>query len=175
METPTLYLSDTGFVNTKREASPIRDAESVELIEEWLRENAIPSTKKYKENSYALKHRAEAELHTYLTNGAFIQACMNAEILVERIDGGANAFVYADFVDKNPIKMICRDHRLTYAQLSEHIGYGEEAISKAARTGELSRPMAKSIDLFTQNMQLLEENKTLDELKILLARVMARK
>lgn len=170
----TLYLSDNGFVNTAREASAIRDPESVEMIEEWLREKSIASDKKFGLSSYSLKQRVESDLGKHLSNGAFIQACINVGYKLDRIEGGTNAYIYADFGEMNIIKMVCKNFGITYAQLSERIAYGEEAISKAARTGEISKPMARAIELFTDNMRLKEENKTLDDLKNILQKVISR-
>lgn len=75
----------------------------------------------------------------------------------------------------NLIKQVCKDHALTYAQLSEQIGYGEEAISKAARTGEISKPMTRALELFSDNMRLKAENQTLDDLKNIFQKVLIRK
>lgn len=161
------FLSDNGFVNTKAEASTIRDSESVEMVEEWLKDNAISSTKKYKNSSYSLKHTVEEELKTYISNGAFIQACLNLGFKVERIEGGLNGWIYADFINSNPIKRICKDYSLTYAQLAERIGYGEDAIKKAATAAEISKPMAKAIELMKQNIdyeRVLERQKQLKAL-----------
>ena len=36
----------------------------------------------------------------------------------------------------NLIKKICKDYNLTYKDLGDMIGYGEEAISKSARTNQ---------------------------------------
>lgn len=162
------YLSDNGFVNTAREASALRDPESVEMIEEWLKENAITSKKKYPHSSYYLKHRVEEELHKYVTNGAFIQACINIGLKVERIEGGLNGWVYADFVNANPIKRVCKDYGLTYAQLADHIGYSEDAIKKAVTAAELSKPMAKAIELMKQNIDFKRALESQNQLKALL-------
>lgn len=174
-EEPQYYLSDNGFVNTKSEAVTIRDPEIVETVEEWLRDNAIPSKKPNKSSSYVLKEVIEHELDIYISNGAFIQACINFGIKVVRIDGGANGYIYADFIGTNTIKKACKLLNLTYAQLGERIGYGEEAISKASRTEEISRPMAAAIELLLENNNLKKETKMLDDLKSVLSNVLCRK
>lgn len=161
-----LYLSDNGFVNTKAEASTIRDTESVEMIEEWLKENAIPSKKKYKDSSYTLKHTLEEELHKYITNGAFIQACVNLGFNVERIEGGINGWIYIDLVN-NPIKRVSKDLGFTYAQIAERIGYTEDAIKKAALSSEVSKPMAKALEMMQKNIdyeRVFESQKQLKSL-----------
>ncbi|HZF69834.1 hypothetical protein [Sulfuricurvum sp.] len=163
-----LYLSDNGFVNTKAEATSIRDPESVEMVEEWLKENAVPSTKKYKDSSYPLKHVVEKELKKYISNGAFIQACINVGFKVERNDGGLNAWIYADFIGANPIKRVCKDYSLTYGQLADRIGYGEDAIKKAVSAAEISKPMAKAIELMKQNIDYERAFESQKQLKALL-------
>lgn len=167
-ENTSLYLSDNGFVNTAAEATCIRNSESVEMIEEWLKENALPSKKKYKDYSYVLKHVVEKELNQYVTNGAFIQACLNIGLKVERNEGGLNGWIYADFVNANPIKRVCKDYSLTYAQLADKIGYGEDAIKKAAMAAEISKPMAKAIELMKQNIDYERKFEQEKQLKALL-------
>lgn len=164
---PEFYLSDNGFVNTKAEASTIRDAECVEMIEEWLKDNVTPSNKKHKDSSYILKHRVEEELHKYITNGAFIQACINLGFKVERIEGGLNGWIYIDVLNSNLIKRVCKELSMTYAQLAEHIGYTEDAIKKAALSPEVSKPMTKAIEMLRKNIdyeRVLERQKQLKAL-----------
>lgn len=163
-----LYLSDNGFVNTKAEAVTIRDVEMVEMIEEWLKENAIASKRKNKHSSYKLKHDVEEELQTYITNGAFIQACINLGFKVERIDGGANGYIYADFIGTNPIKKICKELDITYEELSDMIGYGVDAIKKSAASGEISRQMEVAISLLRENERLKSSKKNDNQLRKML-------
>lgn len=66
--------------------------------------------------------------------------------------------------DENIIKQTCRELNLTYKQLGELIGYGEEAISKAARTDNISNAMNKALSLYLENNKLKEKLKTLDTL-----------
>lgn len=152
--TPQFYLSDNGFVNTKAEASTIRDPESVEMIEEWLHEKSIASDKKFGLSSYSLKNRVESDLGKYLTNGAFIQACMNIGYKLDRIEGGTNAYVYADFGDMNIIKIACKNLGITYGELGELIGYGLDSVRKSASTGKISESMQKAIELYLRNIEL---------------------
>jgi len=162
------FLSDNGFVNTKAEATPIRDNEMVEMVEEWLKENAIKSKRKHKHSSYKLKHDVEADLHTYITNGAFIQACLNLGFKVDRIEGGLNGYIYADFIGINPIKKICKELDIGYEQLSDLIGYGVDAIKKSAASGEISRQMEVAISLLRENMALKAKESKDDQLRKLL-------
>lgn len=66
--------------------------------------------------------------------------------------------------EENLIKKTCKELGLTYKQLGEMIGYGEEAISKAARTENISTAMNKSLELYLENLQLKNRLKTLDTL-----------
>lgn len=157
-QTTPFYLSDNGFVNTAREASAIRDPESVEMIEEWLREKSIASDKKFGLSSYSLKHRVESDLSKYLTNGAFIQACINVGYKLDRIEGGTNAYVYADFGEMNIIKIACKNLGINYRDLAEQIGYGEGAVKNSAATGKISEAMQRAIELYIENHRLNEEN-----------------
>lgn len=154
---PMPYLSDNGFVNTKAEATAIRDPESVEMIEEWLKENTIASDKPFPLSSYSLKHRVEKELGKYVTNGAFIQACLNIGYHVDRIEGGSNGHIYADFSDMNIIKIACKITGLSYKQLGEHIGYSEDTIKGSASKGKISEPMERAIILYMKTLELEKE------------------
>lgn len=165
---PQFYLSDNGFVNTKSEAVSIRNTEMIEMVEEWLKENAVPSKRKYKHSSYKLKHDVEADLHTYISNGAFIQACLNLGYRVDRIDGGLNGYVYADFIGTNPIKKICKDLGIGYEELSDLIGYGIDAIKKSAASGDMSRQMEVAISLLRENTELKAKEQQDDQLRNLL-------
>jgi len=54
--------------------------EQVEIAEKWIQENCIPTKqvrRKYSSCSYTLKHVCERDAHTYISNGAFIQAAVN--------------------------------------------------------------------------------------------------
>ena len=44
------------------------------------------------------------------------------------------------------------------------IGYGEEAVSKAARTDSISAAMGKALSLYLENVELKNKLKTLDAL-----------
>lgn len=168
MQPTQIYLSDNGFVNTKAEATAIRNHEMVEMVEEWLKENAVPSKRKHKHSSYKLKHDVEADLHTYISNGAFIQACLNLGYRVDRIEGGLNGYVYADFIGTNPIKKICKELDIGYEELSDLIGYGIDAIKKSAASGEISRQMEVAISLLRENMALKAKEHRDDQLRKLL-------
>ena len=70
--------------------------------------------------------------------------------------------------DENLIKQTCKELNLTYKQLGEAIGYGEEAVSKAARTGNISATMNKALLLYLENLELKNKLKTLDTLSIII-------
>lgn len=65
---------------------------------------------------------------------------------------------------ENIIKTTCKELGLTYKQLGEAIGYGEEAVSKAARTDNISSAMNKALSLYLENAELKNKLKTLDAL-----------
>ena len=69
---------------------------------------------------------------------------------------------------ENLIKQTCKELNLTYKQLGEAIGYGEEAVSKAARTDNISATMNKSLLLYLENLELKNKLKTLDTLSIII-------
>lgn len=66
--------------------------------------------------------------------------------------------------EQNIIKQACKELNLTYKQLGEAIGYGEEAISKASRTSNISTAMNKALELYLENLELKNRFKTLDTL-----------
>ncbi|MDX4069156.1 transcriptional regulator [Aliarcobacter skirrowii] len=55
--------------------------------------------------------------------------------------------------EQNIIKKTCKELGLTYAQLAEQIGYGENSVSNASR-GEVSKAMQKAIELYLRNLEL---------------------
>ncbi|WP_122866961.1 transcriptional regulator [Campylobacter showae] len=67
-------------------------------------------------------------------------------------------------MSENIIKTTCKELNLTYKQLGEAIGYGEEAVSKAARTDNISSAMNKALSLYLENAELKNKLKTLDAL-----------
>ncbi|WP_236847476.1 helix-turn-helix transcriptional regulator [Campylobacter lanienae] len=66
--------------------------------------------------------------------------------------------------EQNIIKQACKELNLTYKQLGEAIGYGEEAISKASRTSNISTAMNKALKLYLENLELKNRLKALDTL-----------
>ena len=64
---------------------------------------------------------------------------------------------------ENIIKKTCKELGLTYAQLGEQIGYGENSVSNASR-GEVSKAMQKAIELY---LKTLEQKKELEKLEVL--------
>ena len=67
-------------------------------------------------------------------------------------------------MSENIIKTTCKELNLTYKQLGEAIGYGEEAVSKAARTDNISSAMNKALSLYLETAELKNKLKTLDAL-----------
>lgn len=72
---------------------------------------------------------------------------------------------------ENLIKKTCKELGLTYRELGEKIGYGEEAISKAARTNKISLPMQKACEMFVKIKELEKEKELLDELTLILQKL----
>ena len=72
--------------------------------------------------------------------------------------------VKENYQEQNIIKQTCKELNLTYKQLGEAIGYGEEAISKASRTSNISTAMNKTLELYLKNLELKNRLKTLDTL-----------
>ncbi|MFW0714187.1 hypothetical protein [Aliarcobacter butzleri] len=62
-------------------------------------------------------------------------------------------FIRLNQLNENIIKKTCKDLGLTYAQLAEQIGYGENSVSNASR-GEVSKAMQKAIELYLRNLEL---------------------
>ena len=72
---------------------------------------------------------------------------------------------------ENIIKKICKDYNLTYKDLGDMIGYGEEAISKSARTNKISAPMKKACEMLLQIKELESKVAILDELSLILQKL----
>ncbi len=73
---------------------------------------------------------------------------------------------------ENLIKKTCKELGLTYRELGEAIGYGEETISKASRAEKISMPMQRAVELFLQNRELESKLSHLNELKTILKKIM---
>lgn len=69
---------------------------------------------------------------------------------------------------ENIVKQTCKELNLTYKQLGELIGYGEDAVSKASRTNNVSSAMSKAIDLYLENKELKEKLETLNTLSTII-------
>lgn len=86
----------------------------------------------------------------------------------KRSDGKADIYKGSEATEQNLIKQTCKELNLTYKQLGELIGYGEEAVSKAARTDNISATMNKALLLYLENLELKNKLKTLDTLSIII-------
>lgn len=72
------------------------DDDQVEIARKYIREYLTPSSKA-KYESYYWKHRAEEHYNHYLSNGAFIVACILEGIEQEgTVPNGPNTLVYAE-------------------------------------------------------------------------------
>ncbi len=67
---------------------------------------------------------------------------------------------------ENIIKKTCKELGLTYAQLAEQIGYGENSVSNASR-GEVSKAMQKAIELYLRNLELEKQLEDYEAFKTL--------
>lgn len=76
---------------------------------------------------------------------------------------------------ENIVKKVCKTYNLTYKELGEAIGYGEEAISKSARLDKISVPMNRAIEMFLQIKELESNMNTLNELSIILQKLLNKK
>lgn len=72
---------------------------------------------------------------------------------------------------ENIVKLTCKALGMTYRQLGEAVGYGEEAISKASRTGEVSKTLQKVIELYLENLELKNKLQTFDDLSTILTKI----
>ncbi|VYS84345.1 hypothetical protein [Campylobacter ureolyticus] len=67
--------------------------------------------------------------------------------------------IYQEY--NNPIKKFCKEQNLTYRELGNFLGFGEEAISKSARTQKISLQLETALNLFKENIELKEQIKAL--------------
>ena len=59
-------------------------------------------------------------------------------------------------MEENIVKHTCKELGITYKQLGEAIGYSENSVSNAARS-EVSRAMARAIELYMETLELKEK------------------
>lgn len=67
--------------------------------------------------------------------------------------------------DSNFVKISKENTSYTYGEFADLLGYGEEAISRASRTGNASKSLQKSVELFLENQELKEQLKKYETLK----------
>lgn len=70
--------------------------------------------------------------------------------------------IYQEY--ENPIKKFCKEQNLTYKELGNLIGFGEEAISKSARTKNISLQLETALNLYRENIELRKQIKALKTL-----------
>ena len=92
----------------------------------------------------------------------------NRDIYDQELDDEISDHPNLHIPKENLIKATCKELNLTYKQLGEMIGYGEEAVSKAARTDNISATMNKALLLYLENLELKNKLKTLDTLSIII-------
>jgi transcriptional regulator with XRE-family HTH domain len=67
-------------------------------------------------------------------------------------------------MEENIVKKTCKELGLTYKQLGEAIGYSENAVSNASRA-EVSKTMAKAINLYIKTINQEKELEKLEALR----------
>ena len=75
---------------------------------------------------------------------------------------------------ENIVKATAKRLGMTYRQLGEAVGYGEEAISKAARTDNISSSMQKALELYNENLELKSKLSLLDDLSTILQKILPK-
>lgn len=74
-------------------------------------------------------------------------------------------------MSENIVKATAKALGMTYKQLGDAVGYGEEAISKASRTGEVSKTLQKAIELYLETIELKNKLQTFDDLSVILTKI----
>ena len=77
-------------------------------------------------------------------------------------------------MSENIVKATAKRLGMTYRQLGEAVGYGEEAISKAARTDNISSTMQKALELYNENLELKSKLSLLDDLSTILQKILPK-
>lgn len=77
-------------------------------------------------------------------------------------------------MSENIVKATAKRLGMTYRQLGEAVGYGEEAISKAARTDNISSSMQKALELYNENLELKSKLSLLDDLSTILQKILPK-
>lgn len=71
------------------------------------------------------------------------------------------------------LKAFCKETGLTYKELAELIGNSEATIHSAIAKGKISEPMAKSILMYKEILELKEKLKEYAELKNVLKKAIS--
>jgi len=74
--------------------------------------------------------------------------------------------------EPNVIKQVCADFNLSYKDLAEEIGYGEDTIKKSASSGKMSKPFKKAIKLYIENQKLKEQIELPNQLRLIISKIM---
>ena len=86
-----MNLTELGFESVTH--IPPNEKE-VAICLEWLKKNAVVrKTVNTAYSSYGWKHFVEHTENVYVTNGAFIKACIDYGLIISRITGTPNAHV----------------------------------------------------------------------------------
>lgn len=74
-------------------------------------------------------------------------------------------------MSENIVKQTAKELGMTYKELGEAVGYGEETISKASRTGTVSKSLQKAIELYLKTLELEKELEDYTTLKTVLLNI----
>jgi len=86
-----MNLTEMGFEYGNRYDAP--NEEQVKLCIEWLKTKKWRKTINTSYTSYHWKHSVERWAGTYISNGAFIKACINYKVPLKKINGSPNVHV----------------------------------------------------------------------------------
>ena len=95
-----MNLTEMGFEEGNKYGAP--DEAQVKLCIAWLYDKSGRTTINTNYTSYNWKHSVEDWAGTYISNGAFIKACIDYGIPIKRINGSPNVHVAISSHARNP-------------------------------------------------------------------------
>lgn len=83
---PTYHITANG-IGVSFGQNDLPDEEQIATCAQWLRSRSAPCSRLLlTESSYSLKHRAERDMGSYVSNGALLEACVRSGIRIHRCD-----------------------------------------------------------------------------------------
>ena len=70
-----------------------------------------------------------------------------------------------EIINENVIKEICKELNITYKKLADEIGYEEPTIRTLASKGQITSQLARTIQLYKENIELKKKLDVLKQLK----------